>query len=117
MPGKYTFDKAESMPDDVVPQFVRVARGEFTLGADDGEEDERPAHRVVLDPYYISIHPVTNAHYASFVRDTGHPVPAVRGLPLSCLHRPKPTFASSRQRMHGAADRRRVTATNTRLHS
>jgi formylglycine-generating enzyme len=69
------------MPDDVVPQFVRVPPGEFTMGADDGEEDERPAHRVVLDPYYISIHPVTNENYAAFVRDTGHPVPAVRELP------------------------------------
>jgi formylglycine-generating enzyme len=67
--------------DELVPQFVRVPSDEFTMGADDGEEDERPAHRVFLDAYSISIHPVTNQHYTAFTSDTGHPVPAVRELP------------------------------------
>jgi sulfatase modifying factor 1 len=69
------------MPDAVVPQFVRVPPGEFTMGTDDGDEDERPAHRVYLDAYYISIHTITNEHYLEFVNEMGHPVPAVRDLP------------------------------------
>lgn len=51
------------------------------MGADDGEEDERPAHRVFLDGYYISVYPITNENYATFVRETGHPAPGIRELP------------------------------------
>jgi formylglycine-generating enzyme required for sulfatase activity len=69
------------MPDEVVPRFVRVPPGEFTMGGDDGGEDERPAHRVFLDGYYISVYAITNEQYAVFATETGHPVPAVRELP------------------------------------
>jgi formylglycine-generating enzyme required for sulfatase activity len=51
------------------------------MGADDGEEDERPAHAVFLDGYYVSAHAITNAHYAAFIRDANYPPPAVRELP------------------------------------
>lgn len=51
------------------------------MGADDGEEDERPPHPVFLDAYYISAHAVTNEDYAVFVRETGYPPPSVRELP------------------------------------
>lgn len=51
------------------------------MGADDGDEDERPAHRVRVDPFHVSAHPVTIEQYAEFVRQTGHPAPAVRDLP------------------------------------
>jgi formylglycine-generating enzyme required for sulfatase activity len=51
------------------------------MGADDGEEDERPIHRVFVDAYYISAHPITNRHYAAFVTATGYHAPSVRELP------------------------------------
>jgi len=51
------------------------------MGADDGDEDERPFHRVHLDAFVISIHAITNDQYAEFVRATGHPAPALRDLP------------------------------------
>jgi formylglycine-generating enzyme len=69
------------MPDNDVPQFVHVPPGEFTMGADDGDEDERPAHRVFLNGYSISAYTITNEQYAAFVRATGHAVPGVRELP------------------------------------
>jgi formylglycine-generating enzyme required for sulfatase activity len=69
------------MPE-ALPQTVRIAAGQFIMGADDGEEDERPAHRVILDPYEIGVHPVTVAQYARFLHDTGHRAPAVYELPL-----------------------------------
>jgi sulfatase modifying factor 1 len=80
------------MPDEVVPQFVRVPPGEFIMGADDGEEDERPAHRVHLDAYCISAYPITNDHYAAFVNETGHPPPAVRELPRFVTSAMEATF-------------------------
>lgn len=52
------------------------------MGADDGDEDERPVHRVYLDAFQLSVHPITNQQYAEFVRTAGYPAPAVRDLPL-----------------------------------
>lgn len=67
--------------DAVYPQVARIPAGEFTMGADDGEEDERPAHRVFLDEFCIGVYPVTNDQYAVFVREAKHRLPAVRELP------------------------------------
>ena len=52
------------------------------MGADDGEEDQRPQHLAFVDAFHLSVHPITNQQYAEFVRATGHPAPAVRDLPL-----------------------------------
>jgi len=69
------------MADESLLQVARIAAGEFVMGADDGEEDERPVHRIYLDDFAIGICPVTNAEYAQFVHETGHPSPALRALP------------------------------------
>ena len=52
------------------------------MGSADGEPDERPVHRVTISEFFIGRFPVTQDEYARFVRATGHPVPAIRGLPL-----------------------------------
>jgi formylglycine-generating enzyme len=70
------------MSDEFLPQVARIAAGEFVMGDDEGDEDERPCHRAYIDEFCIGSHPVTNAEYAQFVRDTGHPSPAGRALPL-----------------------------------
>jgi sulfatase modifying factor 1 len=70
------------MPEELVPRFARVPAGDFGMGADDGDEDERPAHRVHVDAFHISVHTITNEQYAEFVRATGHRTPGVRDLPL-----------------------------------
>lgn len=67
--------------DALYPQVARIPSGEFTMGSEEGEEDERPAHRVHLDEFCISVYPVTNDQYAAFIRDTKHRLPAVRQLP------------------------------------
>ena len=74
------------------PQVARIPAGEFTMGADDGDDDERPAHRVFLDEFCIGIYPVTNDQFAAFVRDAKHPVPAVRQLPRIVTHEQEQTF-------------------------
>lgn len=70
------------MSQETVPEMVRIPAGEFTMGADDGDEDERPAHTVYLDEYSIGVHPITHRQYAHFVAETSHRVPAVYELPL-----------------------------------
>lgn len=67
--------------DPLVPTFIRVDAGEFLMGADDGDEDERPPHLVYLDAFWLSTHPVTQEQYAEFVRRTGHPAPSLGALP------------------------------------
>jgi formylglycine-generating enzyme len=52
------------------------------MGAADADEDERPVHRVYISEFFIGRFPVTQDEYARFVRATGYPAPAVRGLPL-----------------------------------
>ena len=70
------------MADESLLQVARIAAGEFVMGADDGDEDERPVHRIYVEDFAIGRYPVTNAEYAQFVHETGHPSPAVRALPL-----------------------------------
>jgi formylglycine-generating enzyme required for sulfatase activity len=64
------------------PDLARIPAGEFFMGAADGSDDERPVHRVHVDEFFIGRFPVTCDEYARFVRATGQPAPAVRGLPL-----------------------------------
>src|SRR5688572_10377609 len=68
--------------DPSIPRFARVPAGEFSMGSDEGAEDERPRHRVQVDAFYASIYPITVEHYAEFTRETGHPVPGIRDLPV-----------------------------------
>jgi formylglycine-generating enzyme required for sulfatase activity len=52
------------------------------MGADDGEDDECPAHAVHVGEFLMSVRPITNAEYARFVRETSHRAPAIYDLPL-----------------------------------
>jgi sulfatase modifying factor 1 len=70
------------MPEDLFPRFARVPAGDFRMGADDGDEDERPSHAAYVDTFHLAVHPVTNQQYAEFVRATGYPAPAVRDVPV-----------------------------------
>lgn len=59
--------------------MVLVPAGEFPMGSDDGDakENEKPAHRVYLDAFYIDKYEVTNALYEKFVQATGGRRPGV----------------------------------------
>ena len=54
----------------------------LALRADDGADDERPSHRVHVDAFFASVHPITVEQYAEFTRETGHGAPGIRDLPL-----------------------------------
>lgn len=55
--------------------MVLVPAGEFMMGSDQGEQHEKPAHRVYLDAFYMDTYEVTVGMYAGFLRATGvdHP--------------------------------------------
>lgn len=51
---------------DIEDQMVLIPAGTFTMGSDRRAADEKPAHKVYLQSYYISKHEVTNAEYYEF---------------------------------------------------
>ena len=49
--------------------MVSIPGGEFMMGADNdqADPDEYPKHKVILDPYWIDQHEVTNNQFAKFI--------------------------------------------------
>jgi formylglycine-generating enzyme required for sulfatase activity len=50
----------------------RVVAGEFIMGADDGDDNAKPAHTVALPAYDISQYPITNLQFTAFIMDGGY---------------------------------------------
>lgn len=46
---------------------VYVPAGSFMMGSEEGEENERPVHEVMLDAFWLDRTEVTNAQYATCV--------------------------------------------------
>ena len=58
--------------------MVWIPGGEFVMGDDQGERNERPAHTVRVDPFWMDVHEVTNEQFARFVEATGYVTVAER---------------------------------------
>jgi formylglycine-generating enzyme len=52
--------------------MVWVPGGSFSMGSDRHYPEERPAHRVTVDGFWIDSRTVTNAEFAQFVKETGY---------------------------------------------
>ena len=57
--------------------MVEIPAGEFVMGLDGVQalEDERPAHRVWLDPFTIDLYEVTTMQYAAFLNSENRDPP------------------------------------------
>jgi formylglycine-generating enzyme required for sulfatase activity len=51
--------------------MVLLPGGSFNMGSDNGDADEKPVHRVILDEFLIDKYEVTVAQFKAFCRDTG----------------------------------------------
>lgn len=60
--------------------MVRLSGGTFAMGSRDFFPEEQPVHDVTVAPFWIDTHPVTNADFHRFVRDTGYVTVAERDL-------------------------------------
>jgi formylglycine-generating enzyme required for sulfatase activity len=62
------------------PPMVWIPGGEFTMGTNDtkSKPNERPAHRVRVDGFWMDEHDVTNAEFRRFVDATGYVTTAER---------------------------------------
>jgi formylglycine-generating enzyme len=67
-------------PSDAPPGMRWSPGGEFTMGSDDSRSqlNERPPHRVKVNPIWMDEHPVTNADFRKFVEATGYVTTADR---------------------------------------
>jgi formylglycine-generating enzyme required for sulfatase activity len=60
---------------DYTGPMILVKAGEFIMGDDNHEQNERPAHKVTLPDYYIDKFEVSNAQYKKFCDETKRPYP------------------------------------------
>ena len=64
----------------VTDGMVQIAGGTFRMGSHVHYPEERPAHSVSVDDFWIDRHAVTNADFAGFVASTGYVTFAERPL-------------------------------------
>jgi formylglycine-generating enzyme required for sulfatase activity len=62
---------ASTAPVGTVGELVQVPAGPFTMGSNDFDVDEKPAHPVDLPAYQIDKYPVVNALFDAFIKATG----------------------------------------------
>jgi len=60
---------------DYTGPMLLVKAGQFIMGDDNHEQNEKPAHKVTLPDYYIDKFEVTNAQYKRFCDETKRPYP------------------------------------------
>ena len=62
------------------PNMQRIPSGEFVMGTDDAASmaNERPAHQVKLDGFWMDEHAVTNAEFRKFAEASGYVTTAER---------------------------------------
>ena len=52
------------------PAWITIPEGEFWMGSEKGNKDEKPIHRLDLPTFRISRVPITNSQYGIYVADT-----------------------------------------------
>jgi formylglycine-generating enzyme len=63
------------------PGMAWIRGGEFAMGSDDFYPEERPAHRVSVDGFWMDVGPVTVTEFDRFVAATGYRTVAEQPLP------------------------------------
>ncbi len=66
---------AEPTPLPVAEDMAFIPAGQFMMGSEEGNSDERPVHSVSLDPYFIDLTEVTNDAFATYIDETGAAAP------------------------------------------
>src|SRR5207302_966450 len=57
------------------PLCVPIPAGEFLMGSDQGQDDERPIHRVYVDSFEMAVDQVRNGDFALFLEAASQPPP------------------------------------------
>ena len=67
--GKLATEADSALPP---PGMVWVPGGKSLIGSNRHYPEERPAHEIEVEGFWMDISPVTNAQFAFFVEETGH---------------------------------------------
>jgi len=73
--GQRQSQEKPAAPKPPLGSMVVIPAGEFTMGSQDGDADERPAHKVSVDSFSIDVYEVTVGEYADFLRSGGGHLP------------------------------------------
>ena len=86
------FGLAKLIQPSAPPGMVRVPGGEFTMGTDSeaGWPDEKPAHRVRVNAFWMDETEVTNAQFRAFVEATNYVTTAEKPVDLDAILRQMP---------------------------
>ena len=57
------------------PHSVVIPEGYCLMGSDQGQDEERPIHRVWVEAFEMAAFQVRHRDYAAFLEGTGHPAP------------------------------------------
>ena len=70
----YLFILEPTASSNLPPEMIWIAGGEYTMGTSDPNApgNERPAHTVRLESFWMDEHEVTNAQFQEFVGATGY---------------------------------------------
>lgn len=69
--GQKSYFKFELKSLKQYPGMIYIPPGEFFMGSNEGQLDERPEHQVFLKGYFIDATEVTNREYRKFLKATG----------------------------------------------
>lgn len=64
-----------SIPPYTIDGMAFIPAGTFTMGNNNGNEDEAPEHEVELSAYFMDITEVTNSAYLDYLNETNQPAP------------------------------------------
>lgn len=56
----------------IAPEMVSVPGGNFMMGSEDNEDDEKPVHPVTVSSFSMSRYEITNEQYAAFLTAKGN---------------------------------------------
>jgi formylglycine-generating enzyme required for sulfatase activity len=83
---KQTPEATPTIVPPVKAEMVKITGGDFQMGRDDGRENEKPAHPVTVNDFWMDKTEVTNAEYHAFTSETGykpHPAHWVNERPIA----------------------------------
>ena len=70
--GLLSLDHNDTDTETVPKGTVLIPEGEFQMGSEKGDRDEKPVHTVYLDAFYMDTHEVTVGEYKQFINATEH---------------------------------------------
>jgi len=85
-------NKLACSEEEVEPSMVFIPAGEFIMGDDEGDDDEKPERTVFLDAFCIDKYEATNVQYKECVEAGACPPPARMSSPSRLSYYDNPEF-------------------------